>query len=221
MNTHSHTHLYMHLYWVSNAALFGALKKVTMEVKCSPYLGRIVITMKKRAMYYKCIFIFVVQSLSHVWLFATPWTVACQASLSFTICWSLLRLMSTESVIAFNLDDAVQRTISSSVASLSSCSQSFPASLFLPVSQLFPSGGQRTGASASASVLPMNIQDWSPLGWTGWISLQPKGLSRVLFSTTVRKHQSVCMHTNIHRRATKVCIYTHVILPYLDTDISR
>ena len=87
----------MHLYWVSNAALFGALKKVTMEVKCSPYLGRIVITMKKRAMYYKCIFIFVVQSLSHVWLFATPWTVACQASLSFTICWSLFKPKSIES----------------------------------------------------------------------------------------------------------------------------
>ena len=73
-----------------------------MEVKCSPYLGRIVITMKKGAMYYKCIFIFVVQSLSHVWLFATPWTVACQASLSFTVSQSLLKLTSIELVMPSN-----------------------------------------------------------------------------------------------------------------------
>ena len=64
----------------------------------------------------------------------------------------------------------------------------FPASGSFPMSQFFPSGGQSIGASASASVLPMNSQDWSPLGWTGWISLQPKGLSRV-FYTTVQKHQ--------------------------------
>ena len=67
-------------------------------------------------------------------------------------------------------------TISSSVVPFSSCPQSFPASGSLSMSQLFASGGQNTGVSASASVLPMNIQDWSPLGWTGWISLQPKGL---------------------------------------------
>ena len=74
--------------------------------------------------------------------------------------------------------------ISSSVASSSSCPQPFPASGSLPVSRLFASGGQSTGASASASVFPMNTQDWSPLGWTGLISLQCKGLSRVFSSTT-------------------------------------
>ena len=80
-------------------------------------------------------------------------------------------------------------TISSSVVSLSSCLQSFPASGSVQMSQLFASGGQSTGVSASTSVLPMNIQDWFPLGWTGWISLQSKGFSRVFSNTTVQKHQ--------------------------------
>ena len=79
--------------------------------------------------------------------------------------------------------------ISSSAVPFSSCLQSLPASGSFPVSQLFTWGGQSTGASASASVLPMNTQDWSPLGWTGWISLQSKGLSRVFSNTTVQKHQ--------------------------------
>ena len=80
-------------------------------------------------------------------------------------------------------------TISSSVVPLSSCPQSLPASGSFPVSQLFTSGGQSIGVSALASVLPMNTQDWSPLGWIGWISLQSKGLSRVFSNTTVQKHQ--------------------------------
>ena len=80
-------------------------------------------------------------------------------------------------------------TISSSVVPFSSCLQSFPASGSFPVSQFFPSGGQNIGASASASVLPMNTQDWSPLGWTDSISLKSKGLSRVFSNTTVQKHQ--------------------------------
>ena len=80
-------------------------------------------------------------------------------------------------------------TISSSVVPLSSCPQSLPASGSFPVSQLFTSGGQSIGVSALASVLPMNTQDWSPLGWIGWISLQSKGLSRVFSTTTVQKHQ--------------------------------
>ena len=82
-------------------------------------------------------------------------------------------------------------TISSSVVPFSTCVQSFRTPGSFPVSQFFASGGQRTGASASASVLPVNIQDWSPLGWTGWIPLQSKGLSqRVVFSsTTAQKHQ--------------------------------
>ena len=80
-------------------------------------------------------------------------------------------------------------TVSSSVIPFSSCIQSFPASESFPVSQLFTSGGQSIGVSASTSVLPMNTQDWSPLGWTGWISLQSMGLSRVFSNTTVQKHQ--------------------------------
>ena len=80
-------------------------------------------------------------------------------------------------------------TISSSVIPFSSWHQSFPASGSFPLSQLFTSGGQSIGVSASASVLPMNIQDWSPLGLTGWISLQSKGLSRVFSNTIVQKHQ--------------------------------
>ena len=80
-------------------------------------------------------------------------------------------------------------TISSSVIPFSSCRQSFPVSGSFPVSQLFTSGGQSIGLSASTSVLPMNTQDWSPLGWTGWIPLQSKGLSRVFSNTTVQKHQ--------------------------------
>ena len=80
-------------------------------------------------------------------------------------------------------------TISSSVVPFSSCPQSFPASGSLQMSQFFTSGGQSTGVSASTSVLPMNTQDWSPLGWTGWFSLHSKGLSRVFSNTTVQKHQ--------------------------------
>ena len=80
-------------------------------------------------------------------------------------------------------------TISSSVIPFSSCPQSFPASGSFQMSQLFASGGQSIGVSASTSVPPMNIQDWCPLGWTGWISLQSKGLSRVFSNTTVQKHQ--------------------------------
>ena len=80
-------------------------------------------------------------------------------------------------------------TISSSVVPFSSCLQSFPASGSFPKSQLFTSGGQRIGPSASTSVLPMIIQDWFPLGWTGCISLQTKGLSRVFSNTTVQKYQ--------------------------------
>ena len=105
-----------------------------------------------------------VQSLSHIQLFATPWTVACQASLSITRSQSLLKLISIELVMPSN--------------HLIPCCplllppQSFPASGSFPMSQLFASGGQSIGVSNSTSVLPMNTRDWSPLGWTGWISLQ-------------------------------------------------
>ena len=80
-------------------------------------------------------------------------------------------------------------TISSSVIPFSSCPQTLPASGSFPMSQLFTWGGQSIGVSALASVPPMNTQDWSPLGWTGWISLQSKGLSRVFSNITVQKHQ--------------------------------
>ena len=80
-------------------------------------------------------------------------------------------------------------TISSSVVPFSSCPQSFPASGSFSVSQLFTLGGQSIGVSASTSALPMNTQNWSPLGWTGWIFLQSKGLSTVFSNTTVQKHQ--------------------------------
>ena len=106
-----------------------------------------------------------VQSLSRVWLFDTPWTAACQASPSITNSRSLVKLMSIE-LVRYHL------TISSSVLPFSSGLQSFPASGSFQMSQFFESGGQSIGVSASASVLPTNIQDWFPLGWTGWISLQ-------------------------------------------------
>ena len=79
--------------------------------------------------------------------------------------------------------------ISSSVIPFSSCLQTFPATGYFQMSQFFTSGGQSIGVSASTSVLPMNIQDWFPLGWTGWISLQSKGLARIFSNTTVQKHQ--------------------------------
>ena len=92
--------------------------------------------------------------------------------------------------------------ISSSLVPFSSCPQSFLASGSSQMSQLFTSGGQRIGVSASTSVLPMNTQNWSPLGWTGWISLQSKGLSRVFSNNTVQKHQffgtQISLYSNSH-----------------------
>ena len=88
-------------------------------------------------------------------------------------------------------------TSSSSVAPFFSCLQSFPASGSFPRSQFFTSGGQSIGVSASVSVLPMNIQDWFPLGWTGWISLQSKGLSRVFSNTTIQKQQFFCAQLSL------------------------
>ena len=122
-----------------------------------------------------------VQSLSRVWLFATPWTAARQVSLSIANSRSLLN--------SCPLSQWCHPTISSSVVLYSSRLQSFPASGSFQISQFFTSGGQSIGVSASASVLPMNTQDWSPLGWTGRISLQSKRLSRVFSNATVQKHQ--------------------------------
>ena len=122
-----------------------------------------------------------IQLLSHVWLFETPWTAARQASLSITNSWSLLKLMSIESVMPSN-HPILCHPFSSGL-------QSSPASGSFQMSPFFASGGQSIGISASASVLPMNIQDWFPLGWMSWISLQSKRLSRVFSNTTVQKHQ--------------------------------
>ena len=129
-----------------------------------------------------------VQSLSRVWLFVTPWTTACQASLSITNSRSLLKLMSIELVMPSN------HLIPCHPLLLLLLFQSFPAWGSFPMSQFFASSGQSIGVSASGSVLPMNIQDWFPLGWTGWVSLQSKGLSRVFSNTTVQKHQLLWMH---------------------------
>ena len=118
----------------------------------------------------------VVQSLSCVWLM-TPWTAACQASLSFTVSQSLLKLMSIQSVMPSDHR--------SSVVPFSSYLQSLPSSRPFPMSQLFLSGGQSVGASASASVLPVSVQGWFSLRLTSLTSLLSKGLSRVFSSTTV------------------------------------
>ena len=112
-------------------------------------------------------------------VFVIPWTAAHQAPLSFTISWSLLKGMSIEFVMLSN-----HLIFCHHILLLPS---SFPAPGSFPISQFFTSGGQSIGVSASASVLPKNIQDWFPLGWTGWISLQSKGLSRVLSNTMVQK----------------------------------
>ena len=114
-------------------------------------------------------------------LFVTPWTAACQVLLSITNSESLLKLMAIESVMPCQTSHPL-------LPHFSSCPQSFPASGSFPMSWLFTSGGQSIGTSASASVLPMNIQDWFPLRWTGWIYLQSKGLSKVFSSTTIWKH---------------------------------
>ena len=150
-----------------------------------------------------------VQSLSHVQLFVTPWSTASQASLSITSSGSLPKLMSIESVIPSNhlilshpflLLPSIFPSIKGLFKWVSSLHQvakvldfplqhqSFPASGSFPMSQFFVTGGQSIGASASASVLPMNIQDWLPLGLTDVISLLSKGLSRVFSNTTVQKH---------------------------------
>ena len=135
-----------------------------------------------------------VQLLSRVWLFATPWTA--------------IRLpCPTPTPRSFSNSCPSSQwchpTISSSVIPFS-CLQYFPGSESFLMSQFFASGGQRIGASTSASVLPMNIQDWFPLGWTGWMSLLSKRLSRVFSNTTFQKHQFFCaqpsLSSNSHTR---------------------
>ena len=122
-----------------------------------------------------------VQSISRIWLYVTPWTAACQASLSIT--------NSRNYSNSCPLSQWCHPTISSSVIPFSSCPQSFSASGSFQMSQLFTWGGQSIWVSALTSVLPKNTQYWSPLRCTRWISLQSKGLSRVFSNTIVQKHQ--------------------------------
>ena len=122
-----------------------------------------------------------VQSLTRVRIFATPWMSAHQAFLSITNSQSLLKLMSMESMMPSNHLILCRPLLLFPLI--------FPSISTFQMSQLFASGGQSIGASVSTSVLPMNIRDWFPLGWTGWISLQSKGLSRVFSNATVQKQQ--------------------------------
>ena len=129
-----------------------------------------------------------VQSLSRIWLFVTPWTTACQASLSITNSQSRPKPMSTELIMPSNhlilcCPLLLLPSIFPSIRVFSSDS-----ALYIRRADDFVIF-QSIGVSASTSVLPKNTQDWSPLGWTGWISLQSKGLSRVFSNTTVQKHQ--------------------------------
>ena len=144
----------------------------------------------------------VIESPSCIWLFETPWTAAHQASLSLTVSQSLPKFMSIESVMC-------HPTISSSVTLFSFFLQSFPPSGSFPVSRLSASGGQSIGASAS--VLPMSVQGWFPLGLPGWISLLSKGLSGVFSSTAVRKHQffgtQLSLRSNSHNWILKFSRY--------------
>ena len=158
-------------------------------------------------------FVVVVQSLSHVQLFATPWTAACQASLSFTISQRLLKLMSIESVMPSN-----HFILCCPLLLLPSI---FSSITIFPMSWLFLSGGQSIGASASASVLPMNIQGWFPLGLTGLISLQSKGLSGVFSSTIVRRHQFFSVLTSLWSNSHNCMWPLGRPLPWLYTDLWR
>ena len=136
-----------------------------------------------------------VQSLSHAQLFVTPWTAARQAFLSIANSQSLLKLVPVESVMpSSHLILCLPLLLLPQIP---------PSIRVFPMSQLFACGGQSIGVSAS--VLPVNTQDWSPSGWTGWISLQSKGLSRVFSNTIVQKHKffsaQLSSHSNSHIHA--------------------
>ena len=151
-----------------------------------------------------------VQLLSHIWLFVTH--ALQHARLP---CPSPIPGACTNSCL---LSRWCHPTILSSVIPFSSCLQSFPASEYFPVSQFFASDDQSIGVSASASVLPMNIPDWFPLGWTGWIALQSKGLSRIFSNTTVQKHQffsaqlSLWSNSHIHTWLLENCSFDYMNL---------
>ena len=170
--------------------------------------------MNSHPLYWKCWVLTmtaVVQSLSCVQLFATPWTEVHQASLSFTIS----KFAQTH---VHWVGDAIQPS-HPLLPPFSSCLQSFPASGSFPRSRLFASGGQSFGASAAASVLPRNIQGWFPLGLTHLISLLSKGVSKVFSSTTIKKHRffnaqpSLWSNSN-HWTAREVPVYVFIGLKH-------
>ena len=136
-----------------------------------------------------------VQSLSRVWVFVTLWTAAHPSPAPRAYPNSC------------PMHQWCHPTISSSAIPFSSRLQYFPASESSPMSQFFASGGQSAGVSASASVLPMNIQDWFPLGWTSWISLQSKRLSRVFSNTTVQKYLLFSTQLSLYPTLTSIYDY--------------
>ena len=142
-------------------ALFKALHKPMKTETSCPFKNNIMRSTKCGISIQDNIQFSSVQSLSWVWLYLTPWTTALQATLSITNSQSLPKLMSIESVMPSNHFILCHP--------FSSRLESFPASGSFPMSQFFSSGGQNIGVSASTSLLPMNTQGWSPLGWTGWI----------------------------------------------------
>ena len=156
----------------------GSPEQCWLAKKTPPKLNNVLKDMIKII---SCIQVSPVQLLSHVWLFATPFTAACEASLSITNSWILLKHVSIELVMPTN-----HLILCYPLPLLLSI---FPSIKVFSNESALCSAGQSTGVSVSTSVLPTNNQDWSPLGWTGWISLQSKGLSRVFSNTTVQKHQ--------------------------------
>ena len=164
--------------WKQWQTLFLWAPKITADGDCSHEIKRHLLLGRKTMTSLSS-----VQSLSLVRPFVTPWIAAHQASLSITS-----QLLELAQIHVHWVGDAIQPSHPLSPLSLPAFSLSQHQGLF-PRCQFSPSGGQWMGVSASASVLPMNVQDWFTLGWTGWISLQSKGLSRVFFNTTFQKHQ--------------------------------
>ena len=170
------------LYWQADSLPLHHLGRL-IEIATTRVIAVVSGTGMPVELHAKCLshYIVIVQSLSRVRLFSTPWIAACQASLSITNSWSSLKLMSIESVMPSS--------------HLILCHPLLLLPLIPPSLRVFSSElalrirWPEYRSSASVSVLPMNTQDWSPLGWSGWFSLQSKGLSRVFSNTTVQKHQ--------------------------------
>ena len=153
---------------------------------------------KWKYFWYQCHLLLFSRSVTS-WLSVIPWTAVCKASLSFTISWNLLKLTSIESMMPSNHSILCRWSPSPPAFNL------FPTSGSFLMSQLFASGGQSIGASASASVLPMNIQDWFLLGLTGLVSLLSNELSRVFSNSTVQKHQF--FHTQLSYTPTLTSVH--------------